>query len=395
MIGPTTFLILADESAEWRIAGLAQLDRLVLALNELAESHSPNEIIDAVIFWRPDIPSAQRWLPRHPRITRVHLTEAVKATPPGVRVLSSRLFVQRNGLAGFLSDGEPVSIDSAPEETIDRWQELAARFKNCVSPQRAADLWRFTASSKDVARCTKEFLSRTGKSQDGIVSRYLNRPLSRFVSRYLLRFDLTPTAWTIALFSLPIAALFSLVRGDYFGIVAGAFLFQLYSILDGCDGEIARATYQESERGGRIDDFLDMIGSMLFVIGLGIGLFRSESSIYLLEGIVCAAVIATNEWFLRRVKAPDQPESQKLTNALYPRHRRLFANPTLGKISDHQWWWIVQFTKRDFAILLFLLLAILDRPRWILHLWLSVSAITLALSARSGSGETSRVQPGT
>ena len=395
MIGPPAFLILADEAAAWRIAGLTQLDRLVLAVNELAESHSPNEIIDAVIFWRPDIPPGQRWLPRHPRMTRVRLTEAAKSVLPGARVLHTGLFIQRGGLTEFLADTQPVSIEFPPEETNRAWEELAGRFKDSVPRTNGRWAWRLIGSPSDIHSCTGQFLRRTGKSQDGIVSRYLNRPISRFVSRYLLRFDVTPTTWTLALFALPVAAFFCLSRGDYIGIAGGALLFQLYSILDGCDGEIARATYQESERGGRIDDLLDMLGSMLFVIGLGIALFRSESSIYLLEGIVCAAVIATNEWFLRRVTVTDQPESQQLTDALYPRHRRLFANPALGKISDHQWWWIVQFTKRDFAILLFLLLAFLDRPQWILHLWLAVSAITLALSARSSGSETTRVKPGT
>jgi len=392
--GATDFLILADESAAWRIAGLSQLDRLVLALNELAESHSPNEIINAIIFWRPDIPSAQRWLPRHPRISRVRLSEAVRSTLPGARILHTRLFVERNGLAKFLETASAVTTDACPEETNEAFHELTVKFKAALPPEPRRNGYRYVNDSADAAECTDQCLRRGGKSQDGVVSRYLNRPLSRFVSRYLLQFDVTPTRWTVTLFVLPVAAFFCLARGDYFGIVAGAFLFQLYSVLDGCDGEIARATYQESERGGRIDDFLDMVGSILFVIGLGVGLFRSISSIYLLEGVVCAAVIATTEWFLRRVKTANRPKSQKLTDALYPRHHRLFNHPALGMIRDHHWWWIVQFTKRDFAILLFLGLALVGAPQWILHLWLTVSTVTLVLSARPGAGKSGASQPG-
>lgn len=394
MTGSTAFLILADETAAWRIAGLTQLDRLALGLNEMVDFDTPNEIIDAVIFWRPDVPSVHRWLPRHPRITRVRLTEAVQSAPASSRVLHTRLFIQRNALAEFLRTARPVFIDSPPAETNQSWGELAERFKTSMPPASAGKSWRLVEAEADVAGCTDELLSRAGKSQDGIVSRYLNRPLSRMVSYYLLGFDVTPTTWTVALFSLPVAAFFCLGRGDYFGIVAGAFLFQLYSILDGCDGEIARATYRESERGGRIDDFLDMVGSMLFVIGLGVGLFRSESSIYLLEGGICALVIAVNEWLLRRVKVSDEPKSQKLADALYPRHRRLFNDAALARIGPNRWWWIIQFTKRDFAILLFFLLALLGWPQWILHLWLTVSAITLVLSARSSRAEASLGQPG-
>jgi hypothetical protein len=388
--GPAAFLILADQAAAWRIAGLSQLDRIALALNEFAEACSPNEIIQAIIFWHPEIPASNRWLPRHPRITRVRLTEATKLMPAGTRLLHTRLVVQRNGLAEFLEAITPVYVDDAPEETSGSWNELSARFMSSIEavPRALAKRpWRFIETPADISACDNEFLSRIGKSQDGIVSRFLNRPFSRIVSRYLLRVDLSPTRWTAILFVLPVAAFFCLSRGDYSGILAGAILFQLYSILDGCDGEIARATYQETERGGRIDDFLDMLGSLLFVVALGFGLFRTRSSIFLLEGVLCAAVIVVNEWLLRRVKVEDKPESPKLVEALYPRHRRLLAHPIFGLIGENAWWWIVQFTKRDTAILVCLILAALDWSQWILHLWLTVSAATLALSARSSAGQ--------
>jgi hypothetical protein len=48
-------IVLADESADWKIAGLRQLERLVLALDELATSISSQRKIDIFIFWRPDI----------------------------------------------------------------------------------------------------------------------------------------------------------------------------------------------------------------------------------------------------------------------------------------------------------------------------------------------------
>ncbi|HEY4282304.1 MAG TPA: CDP-alcohol phosphatidyltransferase family protein [Chthoniobacterales bacterium] len=388
---PAGFLILADEAAAWRIAGLTQLDRLVLALNEWVRATWPAEIVPAVIFWQPEVAASSRWLPRHPRMTHVRLTESLKSTPLGAQVLDARLFVHRNGMANYLEATPPVCIEGVPEETTTVWSQLRERFKTETGPGLAKSpkpSWRYVASMETIARCEEELLSRSGKSQDGIVSRFLNRPLSRRVTRFLFRFDLRPTALSISLFILPVAAFFCLVRGDYGGIVAGAFLFQFYSILDGCDGEIARATYQESDRGGRIDDFLDMLGSIVFVIGLGFGLFRSQSSVYLLEGFLCAAVIAVNEWFLRRDETAVQPDSAKLTDALYPRHRRLLAGQGRGFFSEKFLWWVIQFTKRDVAILLFLILALLDQSPWILHLWLTVSAATLALSMRSSTGKT-------
>ena len=93
------FVILADESAEWKIAGLRQLDRLVLALNEFAGSIGSAVTLQVVIFWRPNIPSGARWLPNDPRTKRLRMTEALSSLQPGAHILSTRLFVDRNGLA--------------------------------------------------------------------------------------------------------------------------------------------------------------------------------------------------------------------------------------------------------------------------------------------------------
>lgn len=391
---PRAFLILADETARWRIAGLTQLDRLALALNELVEAESSDQFVDVIIFWQPNIPSAARWLPRHPRITRVRATEDVTSLPTGARVLHTSLFVPRDGLADFLTGTAPSTVEQAPEQSSSAWTELMGRFQQTIQPGTRREACQLVKNDEDIARCEKRLLGTMGKSQDGLISRFLNRPLSRRLSRVLLRYDITPIAWTMYAFALPCLAFLFLAHGSYAGILAGAIIFQIYSVVDGCDGEIARATYQESERGGRIDDFLDMLGSILFVIGLGLGLFRSESSFYLLEGLACAAVIAVNEWTLRRVKIDAAPASEKLRGALYPRHRRLLALSGSGLLGEKNLWWILQFTKRDVAIFAFLILAALDQSPWILHLWLAVSSGTLALSLRSGADQTRSAEPG-
>src|SRR5438034_7172884 len=131
------------------------------------------------------------------------------------------------------------------------------------------------------------------KPQDGFVSRFLNRPISRRITSVLLQFPIHPNAWTISIFILPLVAGVFLIRGDYVSIVIGAAIFQVFSILDGCDGEIARAKNLESKLGERLDYFCDFIASLLYVLTLGLGLHRSS------EGIVCAALITVNECFLR------------------------------------------------------------------------------------------------
>src|SRR5206468_9954547 len=134
------------------------------------------------------------------------------------------------------------------------------------------------------------------KPQDGFVSRFLNRPISRRITPFLLKFPVHPNAWTVSIFALPLIASLFLLRGDYISFVIGAAIFQVFSILDGCDGEIARAKNLESKLGERLDYFCDFIASLLYVLALGFGLRRSS------EGIACAVLITANELLLRAGK---------------------------------------------------------------------------------------------
>jgi CDP-L-myo-inositol myo-inositolphosphotransferase len=55
-------------------------------------------------------------------------------------------------------------------------------------------------------------------------------------------------------------------------LIAGAILFQAASVLDGVDGEIARATFRTSASGATLDSLTDALTNMGFLIGLGINL---------------------------------------------------------------------------------------------------------------------------
>src|SRR6266550_3401421 len=134
------------------------------------------------------------------------------------------------------------------------------------------------------------------KPQEGFVSRFLNRPISSRITDFLLKFPISTNGWTVSIFVLPLIAGAFLVRGDYASVVIGAAIFQVFSILDGCDGEIARAKNLESKFGERLDYFCDFAASLLYVLALGLGLHRSS------EGMVCAVLITINELLLRAGK---------------------------------------------------------------------------------------------
>jgi 1L-myo-inositol 1-phosphate cytidylyltransferase / CDP-L-myo-inositol myo-inositolphosphotransferase len=214
-----------------------------------------------------------------------------------------------------------------------------------------------------------------GKPQDGFVSRFLNRPISRRITSVLLQFPIHPNTWTVSIFILPLIACVFLVRGDYVSFVVGAAIFQAFSILDGCDGEIARAKDLESKFGERLDYLCDFVASLLYVLALGLGLHR------LSEGIACAALIAANECLLRAGRRQTSGVPSELPESFYARHHVMIGHSGLLHLGEEFVWWLFQLTKRDMAVLVFLILALLGLANWILHLWMIVAGASLVLSA--------------
>ncbi len=108
----------------------------------------------------------------------------------------------------------------------------------------------------------------SGKTRDGPVSRHLNRPLSRWLSRYLVRTSVTPNQISLASWMLSCFAAVLMASSGYPALAAGGALAQLASIIDGCDGEIARLKHSQSEFGGWFDAVLDRYADAVLLFGL-------------------------------------------------------------------------------------------------------------------------------
>lgn len=119
----------------------------------------------------------------------------------------------------------------------------------------------------------------TAKPGDGIVSRHLNRPLSQAVSAVLLRWAwVRPGHATVLTAVIALAMLACLLTGTLAGLIAGAVLFQLASVADGVDGEIARATFRTSASGAAWDSAVDAATNLGFLAGVIANLWlRGES----------------------------------------------------------------------------------------------------------------------
>lgn len=94
---------------------------------------------------------------------------------------------------------------------------------------------------------------------DGLVDTWLNRPLSRHMTRWLVGTGISPNAVTVlsCLLGLLGAGLIA-SRDPRWGIL-GALTFQLSAAVDCVDGEIARLTHRSSPFGAKLDIALDNV----------------------------------------------------------------------------------------------------------------------------------------
>ncbi len=130
-------------------------------------------------------------------------------------------------------------------------------------------------------RAEKMLLSSVcGKPGDGPVSRWVNRPLSSRLSCFLVRYDITPSQISVFSFLMSVvAAVMMGVPGREF-LAAGGILAQAASVIDGCDGEVARLKYLSSEYGGWLDAVLDRYADGFVLAGLTFNAFLSSAMPY-------------------------------------------------------------------------------------------------------------------
>jgi phosphatidylglycerophosphate synthase len=115
------------------------------------------------------------------------------------------------------------------------------------------------------------------KPTDGIFAR-TNRRISIPISRRIIPFPITPNTVSLVTLGVSFAAGAFLALGGYWNMVTGAILSWFSSVLDGCDGEVARLKLQESAFGCWLETICDNLYYLFIFAGLTIGLVRSSGN---------------------------------------------------------------------------------------------------------------------
>jgi phosphatidylglycerophosphate synthase len=126
----------------------------------------------------------------------------------------------------------------------------------------------------------------------GFVARYLNKPVSFFITRHLLcRLPVTPNQVTLGAALVGLAGVLLVSSGRPALMVWGFFLAHLQSILDGCDGELARVRFQQSALGEWLDTLVDDGLNIVLFVSIGVGVFRATGSPLALAAGLLAALL--------------------------------------------------------------------------------------------------------
>ncbi len=252
-------------------------------------------------------------------------------------------------------DGLDVrSLSAAGADQL--WAALRARGAEGVSLDgevcaRITD--EHSVSAAEALLCAQ--LRADSADSDGPLAHWIDRRISLRISRWLVRrTQLRPNHITVIGTSVGLVAAALLGVGTYWAGVAGTLLFLCATIIDGCDGEVARLKFQESSFGQKFDVITDNIVHVAIFIGLAVGLYRQNPGGpylllmgILLGGFACTSVVTY--FFL--VRRPGFARSGGTPMSLRGRVRQ----------------WLLRgfeaLMNRDFAYLL-LVLAVADRLYW-------------------------------
>ena len=117
-----------------------------------------------------------------------------------------------------------------------------------------------------------------GKALDGPVSKYINRKVSMRITYLIVKYNipLTPNAVSLISFGIALSCLPLYVLGH---VALAGIMAQLSSIIDGVDGELARAKEMVSKLGGFMDTMLDRYADLAILLGLSIYTLMNYPSI--------------------------------------------------------------------------------------------------------------------
>jgi 1L-myo-inositol 1-phosphate cytidylyltransferase / CDP-L-myo-inositol myo-inositolphosphotransferase len=206
----------------------------------------------------------------------------------------------------------------------------------------------------DVRAAERRLLAALVKHTDGFMARHVERPISLEISRRLAGTALTPNQMSLISIAVGICGGPFFLSSRPLMQTFGALLFLAHSILDGCDGELARLKFQQSRWGGVLDFWGDNVVHIVIFGCMCVGWSLAAGSIWPLA-LGAGAILGTLGsagfvyWRLMRFKDGGDTMFTSVSDA---------PERPLTRLLDSA-------SRRDF-IYLVILLALFGRSNWFL-----------------------------
>ena len=135
-------------------------------------------------------------------------------------------------------------------------------------------VWPRTADRAKLRGIQLELAHVSIKPSDGFYARFNKRVLSQPLITFFLNTPVTANFITGLGLTLALAAAVVMAHGGYWWMLLGAALWFLSSLMDHCDGMVARLKFMESNFGTWFETFVDNTATLVVYIGMAIGLYR-------------------------------------------------------------------------------------------------------------------------
>ena len=191
-----------------------------------------------------------------------------------------------------------------------------------------AGIWQDVDTPSMAREAERRLLRSLAKSSDGFISRHINRPISIATSRYLARWGVRPNVITTVVFLISLVGAGLAATAEPAMLAIGGLLFQIASILDGCDGEVARLKLQGSRLGAWYDTLSDNVRYMVFYSALGIAAYKLSGADAYLWALI--PFLALSTFFVATMARYVWRTQEHLTNLAV-------TSKVLGSKRTH-WW---------------------------------------------------------
>ena len=141
------------------------------------------------------------------------------------------------------------------------------------------------------------------KETEGFMSRHVERRISLRITRWLVRTRIQPNAMTAVSVGIGLLGAPFFLSSRPSAQLAGALLFLAHSILDGCDGELARLRFQESRWGGLCDFWGDNLVHVAVFLCMAVGWSLAAQAAWplLIGGVALAGVLCSAGFVDRQI----------------------------------------------------------------------------------------------